>query len=246
MNSRSLRNTPKSVLAVISTTLMAFAAISLVTACSPKPTAEESAAQTKLVVDQAVAEAKKEMTAEKDQKDAASAVRAEAKSSQDAAVAHAVANERKKNAAEQRAANAKNERRAEQRASAASAARSDNYSSNAINANTCNSCGVVQSVNEIDTEGNGSGLGVVAGGVLGGVLGHQVGGGSGRDLATVAGALGGAYAGNTIEKNTKKTRSYRIEVKMNSGEVRIFNQSGAPDLASGDRVRIENNVVVRR
>lgn len=245
MNFRSLRNTPKSVLPVIYTTLMAFAAICLVTACSPKPTAEESAAQTKVVVDQAVAEAKKEMVAEKDQQDAASAARADAKASQDSAVANAVANERKKNAAEQRVANTKNERRAEQRASAA---RYDNHSSNATheNTNTCNSCGVVQSVNEIDTEGAGSGLGVVAGGVLGGVLGHQVGGGSGRDLATVAGALGGAYAGNTIEKNTKKTRSYRIEVKMNSGEVRIFNQASAPDVASGDRVRIENNVVVRR
>ena len=99
---------------------------------------------------------------------------------------------------------------------------------------------------EIDTEGTGSGLGVVAGGVLGGVLGHQVGGGTGRDLATVAGALGGAYAGNTIEKNPKKSRSYNIDVKMNSGEERTFNQVGAPDVASGDRVKIENNVVVGR
>jgi uncharacterized protein YcfJ len=44
-------------------------------------------------------------------------------------------------------------------------------------------------------------LGTIAGAVIGGVIGHQVGGGSGRDLATVAGAAGGGYAGNRIQKN---------------------------------------------
>ena len=44
-------------------------------------------------------------------------------------------------------------------------------------------------------------IGSVAGAVIGGVLGHQIGGGSGRDLATVAGAAGGGYAGNRIQKN---------------------------------------------
>jgi uncharacterized protein YcfJ len=44
-------------------------------------------------------------------------------------------------------------------------------------------------------------IGSLAGAVVGGVLGHQIGGGSGRDLATVAGAAGGGYAGNRIQKN---------------------------------------------
>lgn len=44
-------------------------------------------------------------------------------------------------------------------------------------------------------------IGSVAGAVIGGVLGHQVGGGSGRDIATIAGAAGGGYAGNRIQKN---------------------------------------------
>lgn len=44
-------------------------------------------------------------------------------------------------------------------------------------------------------------LGTIAGAVVGGVIGHQVGGGTGRDLATVAGAAGGGYAGNRIQKN---------------------------------------------
>ena len=44
-------------------------------------------------------------------------------------------------------------------------------------------------------------IGTVAGAVIGGVIGHQVGGGTGRDIATVAGAAGGGYAGNRIQKN---------------------------------------------
>jgi uncharacterized protein YcfJ len=40
--------------------------------------------------------------------------------------------------------------------------------------------------------------GLLLGGLIGGVLGHQVGGGSGKDLATVAGAVGGAVVGNNI------------------------------------------------
>lgn len=38
----------------------------------------------------------------------------------------------------------------------------------------------------------------LAGAVIGAVLGHQVGGGSGRDLATVGGAVAGGYAGSRV------------------------------------------------
>ena len=40
--------------------------------------------------------------------------------------------------------------------------------------------------------------GLLLGGLIGGVLGHQVGGGSGKDLATVAGAVGGAVVCNNV------------------------------------------------
>ncbi|WP_245586118.1 glycine zipper 2TM domain-containing protein [Solimonas soli] len=43
--------------------------------------------------------------------------------------------------------------------------------------------------------------GTVLGGVAGGVLGHQIGGGHGKDVATVAGAAGGAYLGNKVAKD---------------------------------------------
>ncbi len=41
--------------------------------------------------------------------------------------------------------------------------------------------------------------GTAIGAVAGGLLGHMVGGGRGNTLATVAGAVGGGYAGNRIE-----------------------------------------------
>lgn len=43
--------------------------------------------------------------------------------------------------------------------------------------------------------------GTAIGAVAGGLLGHMVGGGKGRTLATVAGAVGGGYAGNRIENS---------------------------------------------
>jgi uncharacterized protein YcfJ len=51
-------------------------------------------------------------------------------------------------------------------------------------------------------------IGTVAGAVIGGVLGHQIGGGTGRDIATVAGAAGGGYAGNRIQKNLQDKDTY--------------------------------------
>ena len=43
-------------------------------------------------------------------------------------------------------------------------------------------------------------LGIGIGAVVGGLLGHQVGGGKGKTLAAIAGAMGGGYAGNEIAK----------------------------------------------
>ncbi|HEN3624470.1 TPA: glycine zipper 2TM domain-containing protein [Yersinia enterocolitica] len=50
--------------------------------------------------------------------------------------------------------------------------------------------------------------GSVLGAVAGGVLGHQVGGGRGKDIATVAGALTGGYAGNRVQSNMQDNDTY--------------------------------------
>ncbi|MFU0813120.1 MAG: putative conserved protein YcfJ, contains glycine zipper 2TM domain [Rahnella inusitata] len=53
--------------------------------------------------------------------------------------------------------------------------------------------------------------GSVLGAVAGGVLGHQFGGGRGRDVATVAGALGGGYAGNRVQSSMQNNDTYTTQ-----------------------------------
>jgi uncharacterized protein YcfJ len=43
-------------------------------------------------------------------------------------------------------------------------------------------------------------IGIGVGAVVGGLLGNQIGGGNGKTLATIAGAVGGGYVGNEIAK----------------------------------------------
>lgn len=97
----------------------------------------------------------------------------------------------------------------------------------------------------VEVDGKGSGVGLVTGGVVGGLVGNQVGNGTGRDLATLAGVVGGAFAGNQIEKKTRKTKSYDIRVKMDDGTERTYRQPTNPDMVQGQKVKIENNIVVK-
>jgi len=103
---------------------------------------------------------------------------------------------------------------------------------------TCAECGVVESVREIDAKGQGSGLGAVGGGVLGGLLGNQVGAGRGKDVMTVVGVVGGAVAGNEVEKRVRATKSYEITVRLNDGSSRVISQASAPTWRTGDKVKI--------
>jgi uncharacterized protein YcfJ len=52
-----------------------------------------------------------------------------------------------------------------------------------------------------DSRGDRNVGGAIAGALIGGVLGHQVGGGSGKDLATVGGAVAGGYIGSNVGRN---------------------------------------------
>jgi len=104
-------------------------------------------------------------------------------------------------------------------------------------------CGVIESVREIDTKGAGSGIGVVGGAVVGGLLGHQIGGGSGKDIATVVGAVGGAVAGNEVEKRVKSTKSYEITIRFEDGSSRVIQEAALPSWRTGDRVRVVNGVI---
>jgi outer membrane lipoprotein SlyB len=110
---------------------------------------------------------------------------------------------------------------------------------------TCSTCGTVQSVEPISTQGQASGLGAVGGAVAGGLLGNQFGAGNGRTAMTVVGALGGGLAGNEVEKRVRAETVYRVYVRMDTGKTRYWTYQSAPGVQPGDRVRLENNGLVR-
>lgn len=107
----------------------------------------------------------------------------------------------------------------------------------------CNTCGMVESVRAIHRQGSGSGVGAAAGGLLGGVLGHQLGNGRGQDLMTVVGAVGGALAGNQVEKNRSESTLYETTVRYDDGTTERLTQAHAPAWRQGDRVRVVNGSI---
>jgi outer membrane lipoprotein SlyB len=113
----------------------------------------------------------------------------------------------------------------------------------AVAAARCAECGFVQSIREIETKGEGSGIGVVGGAVAGGVVGNQFGHGNGNKIMTVVGAVGGAVAGNEIEKRVRSTKSYEITVRMEDGSNRVVHQATAPTWREGDKVKLVNGAL---
>lgn len=109
---------------------------------------------------------------------------------------------------------------------------------------SCPNCGQVTAVNIVEQQGEASGLGAVAGGVAGAILGNQIGGGSGRKIATVAGAAGGAYAGHQIEKHMKTAKRYDVSVRMDDGSSRHFSFDTEPAFRVGDRVKVVDGTLV--
>ena len=108
----------------------------------------------------------------------------------------------------------------------------------------CPNCGVVESINVVEVNGNGSYLGKIAGGVVGAVLGSQVGSGRGTTAAEIAGAVGGAVVGNEIEKRVKKSKHYDVTARLRSGGTQVISFANEPALRVGDKVRVENGTLV--
>ena len=110
--------------------------------------------------------------------------------------------------------------------------------------NACHNCGVVAAVHTIEQHPQTSGVGAVAGALIGGVIGNRFGAGNGRALSTAAGAVGGGFAGNAIEKHARKVISYHVHVRMDDGTYRNFPESHIGVYAVGERVRIDSNGVL--
>ncbi|HUO43522.1 MAG TPA: glycine zipper 2TM domain-containing protein [Burkholderiales bacterium] len=104
----------------------------------------------------------------------------------------------------------------------------------------CASCGVIETVTPYQVKGSSSGVGAITGGAVGGLIGNTIGAGTGHVLAILAGAGGGAYAGNEVEKDMKKYKRYRITVRMNDGSTRVFHTPLA-SWRPGDHVRVSGD-----
>lgn len=111
----------------------------------------------------------------------------------------------------------------------------------------CASCGVVESIRQVQVPAKDNSdhlVGTIAGGVAGGVVGNQFGGGNGKTALTVLGAVGGALAGREVERNIRQQQTvthYELTVRMNDGGTRQFRSAQPFAFASGDHVRVENN-----
>jgi len=117
-----------------------------------------------------------------------------------------------------------------------------NNSSNNGYASTCDDCGTISYVQQVNgAPAKGSGLGMVLGAVAGGLLGHQVGDGKGQTAATVGGAVVGGYAGNEVEKRVKGSGEpdyYRVTVNMDYGRgTRTIDVVSMNGLSNGSRVK---------
>jgi outer membrane lipoprotein SlyB len=102
--------------------------------------------------------------------------------------------------------------------------------------------GVVEAVREVKTPAEKSnGVGPIAGGVGGAVLGSQIGkefGGKGfRNVLTVLGAAGGAFAGKEIERNVRATKHWEVDVRLDDGTQRTLTSDAQPYWQPGHRVR---------
>lgn len=115
----------------------------------------------------------------------------------------------------------------------------------AASAKVCESCGTVTGVEAVKEQGEGTGVGAVGGGVAGAVIGNQIGEGTTKRIATIAGAAAGAYGGHQAEKYIRSTTRYDITVRMDDGTYRTISEKTDPAVQPGDKVKVENGSLVR-
>lgn len=110
----------------------------------------------------------------------------------------------------------------------------------------CADCGRVLDVRVVDKQGEAGPLGIIGGGAAGALLGRQVGKGTGKDLATIAGAAAGAYGGHIAEEKLRATKVWVVRVRLDNGDERSFEFAQDPGFGSGDAVRLSGNSIVHR
>ena len=104
---------------------------------------------------------------------------------------------------------------------------------------SCAECGVIESVREVKSKGNSSGIGAAGGAVAGRLAGNQAGADRGRKAMTVPRAV----AGNEVEKKVATTTSYVVTVRLNDGSSRMISEAGLPAWHTGDKVKLVDGAI---
>jgi outer membrane lipoprotein SlyB len=104
----------------------------------------------------------------------------------------------------------------------------------------------VTAIRVVEKQGEGSATGMVVGGLAGALLGNQIGKGGTRDVATIAGAAGGAYAGKKIEENMNSGRRWDVSVRFDNGDERMFSFDKDPGFSVGSPILGSGNTIVAR
>ncbi|MDN3522491.1 glycine zipper 2TM domain-containing protein [Halomonas ramblicola] len=115
------------------------------------------------------------------------------------------------------------------------------YSSNQVGAEQTVRFGTIQALRQVQVQADSRAGGIVGtggGAVIGGLLGNQVGGGSGRRLATAAGVIGGAVAGSRIEESSNRVTAWEMEIRRDDGMNVVVVQKADQNFQVGQRVRL--------
>jgi len=101
--------------------------------------------------------------------------------------------------------------------------------------------GVIEQITPVQIQSNQHrGVGAIIGGLGGLGIGSLIGGGTGRDVAMVAGTIGGALFGNEIQKrHDQPVAGQQIIVRVKSGVLVAITQPVDANLKTGQRVYIE-------
>ena len=103
--------------------------------------------------------------------------------------------------------------------------------------------GVIEQITPVELASNHhSGIGAVVGGLAGLGIGSLIGAGTGRDVAMVLGTVGGAFAGNEVQKkNEQPVPGQQIIVRTGHGVLVSVSQSVDSRLYRGQSVYIEGS-----
>jgi outer membrane lipoprotein SlyB len=103
--------------------------------------------------------------------------------------------------------------------------------------------GVIEQITSVQLPSNHhQGVGAVVGGLAGLGIGSLIGGGTGRDVAMVAGTIGGAVIGNEVQKkHDQPIPGQQIIVRTTNGVLVAVTQPVNAALRVGQRVYIQGN-----